>query len=266
MPRHYTNGPFGQLHYSDIGSGIPLILCHQAPLSQRQFGKVYPLLAQRGIRAIGFDLPGFGQSDPPSAPPSIEDYASVLPALLEAAGLDKAHCLGHHTGAQVATAMALAYPAAIQSVILNGPLPMTAEERQDGLTYVETHEKGYAPDETGQHLLDMFKARMVAANKDTDWVDATRYVAEQLMGLGPFWYGHNAAFSYDHSAALKKLTCPVLILTNTGDVIYHLAQRARDMRPDFAYVELDGGGVDIVDEQPEAWADAAAAFVLNQQP
>lgn len=266
MPRHYTNGPFGQLHYTDTGAGVPLILCHQAPMSQRQFGNVYPLLAERGIRAIGFDLPGFGQSDPPSAPPTIEDYASVLPALLTAAGITKAHFLGHHTGAQVATAMALAYPQAVLSVILNGPLPMTAEERQGGLDYVETHEKGYAPDETGQHLLTMFKARMVAANKDTNWVDATRYVAEQLMGLGPFWYGHNAAFTYDHGAALKKLTCTTMVLTNTGDEIYHLAQRAMELRPDFAYKELEGGGVDIVDEQPQAWADSVAEYIHTIAP
>lgn len=266
MPRHYTNGPFGQLHYTDTGSGIPLVLCHQAPMSQRQFGKVYPLLAARGIRAIGFDLPGFGQSDPPNSAPSIEDYASVLPALLNAAGLECAHVLGHHTGAQVATAMALAFPMTVISVILNGPLPMTQQERTGGLAYVLEHEKGYAPDETGAHLMTMFKARTVAANADTNWVDATRYVAEQLMGLGPFWYGHNAAFTYDHGAALQKLIGPALILTNTGDEIYHLAQRAREIRPDFDYVELEGGGVDIVDEQPAAWADAVAAYVLSQQP
>lgn len=265
MPRHYTDGPFGQLHYSDSGQGIPLILCHQAPMSQRQFHKAYPLLAARGVRAIGFDLPGFGLSDPPDFPPRIEDYASVLPALLQAAGLERAHLLGHHTGAQVATAMALAFPRHVLSLTLNGPLPMTPEERAGGLAYVEEHEKGYAPDETGEHLLKMFKARTVAANAHTDWADATRYVAEQLMGLGPFWYGHHAAFTYDHGAALKELRCPAMILTNTGDEIYHLAQRAREMRPDFAYVELEGGGVDIVDERPEAWADAVAEYVASQQ-
>jgi hypothetical protein len=55
-----------------------------------------------------------------------------------------------------------------------------------------------------------------------------------------------------------------MILTNTGDEIYHLAQRAKDLRPDFGYVELKGGGVDIVDERPEAWADAVAAYVTSQ--
>jgi hypothetical protein len=33
------------------------------------------------------------------------------------------------------------------------------------------------------------------------------------------------------------------------------------MRPDFAYAELEGGTIDIIDEQPEAWAQAVADFL-----
>jgi hypothetical protein len=54
-----------------------------------------------------------------------------------------------------------------------------------------------------------------------------------------------------------------MILTNTGDVIYEEARAAARLRPDFAYTELEGGGVDIVDQQPEAWADAVARFLLE---
>jgi hypothetical protein len=51
-----------------------------------------------------------------------------------------------------------------------------------------------------------------------------------------------------------------LILTNTGDMAYPMAQRARQLRPDMAYVELSGGNVDIVDQAPEAWVEAVVAF------
>ena len=33
----------------------PLILCPQSPMSSRQYDRVYPLLAEAGIRAIGID-------------------------------------------------------------------------------------------------------------------------------------------------------------------------------------------------------------------
>ena len=71
--RGYTDGPFGQIHYQDTGGdGEPLILCHQAPITSRQYDRVYPLLAAAGIRAIGIDTPGFGLSDEPDHVPSVE--------------------------------------------------------------------------------------------------------------------------------------------------------------------------------------------------
>jgi len=41
---------------------------------------------------------------------------------------------------------------------------------------------------------------------------------------------------------------------------YPMAQRAHQLRPDMAYVELSGGNVDIVDQAPEAWVEAVVAF------
>ena len=56
-----------------------------------------------------------------------------------------------------------------------------------------------------------------------------------------------------------------MILTNTGDEIYELAKAAHAIRPEFAWRQIEGGGVDIVDEKPEAWADCVAEFVLERQ-
>ena len=53
-----------------------------------------------------------------------------------------------------------------------------------------------------------------------------------------------------------------LILTNTGDDIYYAAQRARTLRPDFAYIELEGGTHDIVEEQPDEWTRAVVEFLV----
>jgi len=32
MKRGYADGPYGQIHYHDSGSGRPLVLIHQAPI------------------------------------------------------------------------------------------------------------------------------------------------------------------------------------------------------------------------------------------
>lgn len=72
---------------------------------------------------------------------------------------------------------------------------------------------------------------------------------------------HHAAFIYDSVAALSRIALPTLILTNTGTFMYDHAQRARRLRPDFAYTELEGGTFYMCDEMPERWADAVISFL-----
>jgi pimeloyl-ACP methyl ester carboxylesterase len=87
------------------------------------------------------------------------------------------------------------------------------------------------------------------------------YVVQAMVGRGAFWHGHHAAYMYDQAERLPLITQPTLILSNTGDEIYPHAEAARAIRPDFAFAALEGGGVDIVDQQPEDWADIVAGFL-----
>lgn len=261
--RIYTDGPYGQIHFQDTGSGTPLVLCHQAPMSSRQFESVYDLLAEHGIRAIGIDMPGFGKSDATDFVPRVEDYARVIPNVLDHLGLSSTFILGHHTGAMVATEVALQFKDRVIGVILNGPLPLTAEERESGLAYVEEHEKGYKAQADGSHFLKLFNNRMAYATEKTDWNLATRYIVEQLSGTGPFWYGHHAAFQYDHGKTIPLITHPTLVLTNTGDAIYKNALDTMALRPDFSFAEIEGGTIDIVDEEPALWVAEVAKFIRS---
>jgi pimeloyl-ACP methyl ester carboxylesterase len=260
--RAYADGPYGQVHFHDVGGdGRPLVLLHQAPVSARQYDAVYPRLAARGIRSIGIDMPGFGMSDPTPFVPRIEDYTRAIPALLDHLGLARADLLGHHTGCLVATEVALQFPDRVDRLILNGPMPMGDDERRRWLDYVEREEKPFTALPGGAHLAKLYAVREGLAAGTVPGHTVTRYVVETLMGLAPFWYGHHAAFVYAHSPALQQLTHRTLILTNTGDQIYAHAQVTRAMRPDFEYAELQGGGIDVVDQLPDAWTDAVARFV-----
>lgn len=259
--RGYADGPDGQVHFHDLGDGPPVVLLHQAPMCARQFDAVMPLLAEAGFRAIAIDLPGFGGSDAPSEPPTIAHYAAIVPRVLDHLGIAQADILGHHTGALVATEAALAFPDRVSRLILNGPVPMTPEERAASLEDVARREKSYRVKPDGSHLQELFKGRLdyVAGSVLAERVND--YVLWMISGDGPFWYGHNAAFRYDHADRLALIRHPTLILTNTGDAIYHLAQRAQALRPDFSLVALEGGGIDVQDQLPRAWAAAVAAFL-----
>ncbi len=269
MGRGYARGPHGLVHFHDSAGLVPtprnarpLVLLHQSPASSRQFEAAFRPLAARGIRFIAVDTPGFGFSDPTPFVPRVADWASSIVAVLDHLGVAQADVLGHHTGSLVATELALQFPMHVRRLILNGPFPVTEQQRAKFLEDNErSHERG-RPKLDGSHLLTSFELRVKMYGPNPDPAIITRVVVEKYQGLGPYTWGHDAAFRYDHVATLKRLTHRTLILTNTGDDIYELAQRARQLRPDFAYTELQGGTHDIVDQQPEAWSDAVAAYVL----
>ncbi len=260
--RGYARGPYGLVHFNDTrtGLGVPMVLLHQAPMSHRQFNAVYGLLSARGVRAIGIDTPGFGMSDPTPFVPQVADWASSIVAVLDHLKIPRADMVGHHTGSLIATEVSLQFPKRVHKVVLNGPFPINESERKLFLDDLQKSEIDFEYRADGSHLAASFVKRSQFFGPGADPRHITRMQVEKFQGFGPFWYGHNAAYRYDHASSLLRMTHPTLILTNTGDMAYPMAQRARQLRPDMAYVELSGGNVDIVDQAPEAWVDAIVAF------
>lgn len=263
--RGYADGPFGQVHYQDTVEGdIPLILCHQSPMTSRQYDRVYEPLTKLGVRAIGIDTPGFGMSDPPPGPPNIADYATSIPAVLDQLGLASAHLGGHHTGTKVVTEAALAYTERVQSLVLSSPAPMSRAEQQEYIDTSLAREKAFSSKPDGSHLSDLYVRRLRWIKDESDGLElCTNYIIQNLMGMGPFWYGHYAAFHYDAREAMGKCTQPVLVITNTGDMLYDMALRTMELFPHFSYEEIQGGGVDITDQMPEVWASKVAGYLKS---
>jgi pimeloyl-ACP methyl ester carboxylesterase len=263
MRRGYADGTHGQIHFQHAPDGRPVLLLHQAIMSSRQFSNVFAPLIKRGLRPIAIDMPGFGMSDPPPAPPTIEDYACAVWPTLDTLGIDRAAIVGHHTGALVATEAALARPDRIEAVVLAGPMIISEEERQAGFDQLVDRERIFAAQREGRHFVEVAQIREMLAAGTIDPARISDYVVQAMLayGHGAYWYGHNAAFVYRHDAPLARLSQPVLLLTNTGDMTHPSALAAHQLRPDFSYIEIEGGGIDICDQEPLLWADAIADFL-----
>lgn len=259
--RSYVDGPHGQIHLRMAGQGAPLLLLHQSPLSGGQFQAALPLLARLGFAVAAMDTPGFGQSDRPPAPVGIAGYAGCIPAVLDALGWDKAHVLGHHTGASIAASFAAHYPARLDRLILNGLALLSDEERAH---FAQFRFAPLEPKADGSHLLAAWNQRLAASPGWTQLPAMHRYVAEMLANPDYYYWGFEAAFAHDLGADLMAITAPTLILSNSGEDLYAASQRAHGLRADFAFAALEGGTHDIVDEQPEAWAQAVAGFLLAE--
>lgn len=261
--RFYLDGRWGQVHVSEAGTGAPLLLLHQSPLSGAMFAPAMPLLAAGGFRALALDTPGFGASDAPPAPASIAEHADALLPLLDAMGLARVHVLGHHTGASIAAAFAARHPDRVDRLILNGVALLTPEERAFFATF---RFAPLVPRADGGHLIDAWNQRLQATPGWTDLAAMHRHVATMLANPDRYFWAFEAVFAHDLAADLARITAPAMVLTNSGEDLFAASTRAAATRPDWRYAALEGGTHDIVDEQPDAWATAVIDFLAAPAP
>jgi pimeloyl-ACP methyl ester carboxylesterase len=259
MRKTYIDGRWGQVHVRMAGSGTPLVLLHQSPLSGDQFSPAIPLLAEAGFQVIAPDMPGYGGSDAPPRVGSIPEHAEALVMLLDALGLEQVHLLGHHTGASIAACLAAGpHRARVSKLILNGIALLSPEERAHFATFKFAP---LEPQPDGSHLLAAWNQRLRASPGWTDLEAMHRHCVTMLANPARYYWAFEGVFAHDTLADLKAIEAPTLVFTNTGEDLYDACRRAADLRADWDFAALEGGTHDIVDEQPEAWAAAVAAWL-----
>jgi 2-hydroxy-6-oxonona-2,4-dienedioate hydrolase len=109
------------IRYLEEGSGVPAILLHGSSLgsSADVFRRNLLALGAQGIRAIAFDLPGFGQSDP-SADLSGSYRKKFILRFLDTLGLQRAALIGHSSSGNPLVSIALEHPERVSHVIVLG--------------------------------------------------------------------------------------------------------------------------------------------------
>lgn len=99
---------------------------------------VWPLakvLAPQGYRVYAFDLPGFGESDPPPEAWSVHDYVRFVLAYLDHHGLERVYLFGHSFGGRLGLILGAEHPERIMKVVLadaagiRTPVPIASRVR-----------------------------------------------------------------------------------------------------------------------------------------
>jgi len=126
--------------YDDVGNGPPVLLIHGFPLSRKMWRLQAEALAAAGYRVITPDLRGFGESDAPDGPYSIELFADDILELLDHLGIERAVIGGMSMGGYI-----------LLRLLLQAP------ERVSAALFITT--RSTADDETG-------KARRLALARD----------------------------------------------------------------------------------------------------
>ena len=106
-----------RIWWDESGEGEPLLLAMGHAWDSRMWWPAMPALSAR-YRVIRFDNRGIGRTEWDGAPFGIEDLAADAFAVLDEAGVDRAHVYGMSMGGLTVQEMALSRPERIRSLVL----------------------------------------------------------------------------------------------------------------------------------------------------
>lgn len=259
MPYLSVNGV--RLRYETWGVGeTPLLLLHGLGSSADDWFLQLPAFAAHH-RCIAVDLRGHGLSDKPEGVYSMALFASDVAGVLRALDARPAHVLGLSLGGMVAQQLAIAHPEAVRSLVLLNTLPgfwpparavvglaarrLTVPWR--GRTMAE---------QAARVAADLFPAPEQAALR--------AQTAARIAANDPASYQRatQAVLRYRPAAALRRVTCPALIIAGAADRVVPAVYQARLRRalPHARFVSIPGGHACNI-EYPEAVNTAVLGFL-----
>jgi pimeloyl-ACP methyl ester carboxylesterase len=109
--------PGVDLYYEVTGQGVPLLLIQGVGVVGEGWRPQVDALKQR-FQTLIFDNRGIGKSVPCTGPISIEAMAEDARALMDTAGWESAHVVGHSMGGVIAQQLALDAPRRVRSLSL----------------------------------------------------------------------------------------------------------------------------------------------------
>jgi pimeloyl-ACP methyl ester carboxylesterase len=113
----YTTSDGTRIYWEESGTGEPLLLIMGLGYPHEMWHRTRPLVSAH-YRTILFDNRGVGKSDVPQGAYSIAQMAADAAAVLDAAGIARAHVFGVSMGGMIAQEFALNYPKRVNRLVL----------------------------------------------------------------------------------------------------------------------------------------------------
>ena len=264
--RRYVDLEWGQIHLlsatpTQAATAAPMVCFAPTPYS----GNYYRLL----MRALGQDrtvlapdYPGLGQSDRPDSDLDIAAHADIMADMLIAAGWGPeangpVDACGYHTGAFVATELALRHPDLVRRVVLIGiPFYEGSErsERYQNLGSVRPLPDSFAA--LGQDWIFAVDNRAPGVTLDRGY--------SNFLESAAAWQNkarmYAAVFQYPAEQRAPLLQHPTLVLNPHGN-LKEPTRAFAALLPNSVLVELPDLKYGIFDTAPDVIASESRAFL-----
>lgn len=260
--RGYFECRYGQLHVHNaippgggFEEGTSLLCLHRTPLSGRLFER-FLALAGRDRSVYAPDTPGFGDSDGPSARPTIAEYAGAIGDFLDSMRFRQIDVLGYQVGALLAAELAIARPQQIRRVVLVSVPALNDADR-------ESFRQAYAPSTAvsdGAHLMSEWQRVRDTYGPGVPPEVAAHAFAERLRsGIHGAW-AVSAIVQYAARERLGLVTQPSLVL-RPKDALWEATQRVRELLPKARLMDLPEQGQGLFELSPETAVEAIKDFL-----
>ncbi|MEQ9111006.1 MAG: hypothetical protein RIF37_05715 [Rhodospirillaceae bacterium] len=269
----YVDTSEGQLHLTTAGDGPVIVLMHWTPLSAQMYVHEIPRLAERGYRAIGIDLMGFGRSAKPGEIWPFEKHAQVVTEGLEDAGVSAFAILGAHFSAPVAVEMAVSSQTKVTALLLDGCAHLLPEDAGKAIGAKVAQTSGPGLHEDGSHrtfLWDQAVNAYSIFDPDFEVTEETlpliyRFVMDYTSTGVPKDFGTFSPF--DMVEKLGKVTVPSCVLTAETDPLRSAQQPTVDalVASDTQAIMLSGSHPLHRPARRGEYADAIATFLEASQ-
>ncbi len=255
--RRFVDTPHGQVHLRYAGptkGGTPLVMFHPSPGSSKM---LEPLLLRFAETRPVFapDTLGNGDSDPPPGDaPDLAAFAAAHVAALDALGLGRVDLYGGHTGANIATEIAIRHPDRARRLILDGVSLYAEAEREEML---RRYAPAVRPSDDGAHLLWIWTFvrnaylfwpwyKQDAVHVRTVGLPGAEALHDKFVEVAKaartYHLSYRAAIAYQKEERLPLVRVPTLLACARTDMLLAYFERVAALLPDAAHAITPGFG------------------------
>jgi 3-oxoadipate enol-lactonase len=205
-----------KIYWDEQGQGPPILLIMGLGYTSVMWHRTRPELSQH-FHTIAFDNRGVGLSDVPRGPYSIATMASDAAAVLDAAGVARAHVFGVSMGGMIAQEFALQYPARTRALVLGctaagGPSAVRAESKVADVLMA----RGMTPEQAREAILPyIYDAATPREKIDEDirvrqpWLPSPEGYMAQLLAI----------LAWESYSRIAQITAPTLVIHGKSDAL-----------------------------------------------
>lgn len=258
-------------HYSTLGAGPTVLMLHGIGGGHLAFAPQLETLAQAGFRAVSWDMPGYGHSDP-IEPYTFKGLAEKCAALIESlqrtASRPGVTVVGHSMGGMVAQELVLRRPELVERLVLCGT--SAAFGKPDGDWQQAFVQSRMAPLLAGQTMAALAET-LVPAMAGPQALPEGLKLAKHCMAQVPvatYRRALEALVGFNRLEALGGIAVPTLLMAGEHDPNSppKVMQRMAERIPGSRYVEFSGIGHLMNLEAPDDFDHALIEFLREVPP